>query len=51
MLELWRILSLKIFKILHDELLYDKSLNSYNSHIYMLIKLKTIHLLFAAYEH
>jgi len=46
MLEFWRILSLKIIKILHDE-----SLNSYHSHIYMFIKLKTIHLLFTVYEH
>jgi len=34
MLEFLRILSLKIFKILHNEFLYDESLNSYHSHIY-----------------
>ena len=34
MLEIWRILSLKIFKISHDEFLYDESLNSYHSYIY-----------------
>ena len=34
MLEFWRILSLKIFKMLHDEFLYDESLKSYHSHIY-----------------
>jgi len=34
-LEFWRILSLKIFKITHDEFLYDESLNSYHSHIYI----------------
>jgi len=39
MLEFWRILSLKIFKIVHDEFLYDESLNSYHSHIYMLARL------------
>ena len=39
MLEFWRILSLKIFKMLHDEFLYDESLNSYHSHIYMLARL------------
>jgi hypothetical protein len=39
MLEFWRILSLKIFKITHDEFLYDESLNSYHSHIYMLARL------------
>jgi len=38
MLEFWGILSLKIFKITHDEFLYDESLNSYHSHIYMLAK-------------
>ena len=38
-LEIWRILSLKIFKMLHDEFLYDESLNSYHSHIYMLARL------------
>ena len=43
MLEFWRILSLKIFKMLHDEFLYDESLKSYHSHIYMLIRLWTIH--------
>ena len=46
MLELWRILSLKIFKILHDELLYDESLNSYHSHIYMLTRLWATYLLY-----
>jgi len=30
-LEFWRILSLKIFKILNDEFLYDESLKSYHS--------------------
>ena len=44
MLEFWRILSLKIFKMLHDEFLYDESLKSYHIHIYMLIRLWTIHL-------
>jgi len=44
-------LSLKIFKITHDEFLYDESLNSYHSHIYMLARLWTTHLLFTAYEH
>jgi len=34
MLEFWRILSLKIFKMVHDEFLYDESLKSYHSHIY-----------------
>ena len=42
MLEFWRILSLKIFKILHDEFVYDESLKSYHNHIYMLIRLWTI---------
>ena len=51
MLEFWRILSLKIFKMLHDEFLYDESLKSYHNHIYMLIRLWTIHLHFTAYEH
>ena len=51
MLEFWRILSLKIFKISHDEFLYDESLNSYHSHIYMLARLWAMHLLFTAYEH
>jgi len=51
MLEFWRILFLKIFKILHDEFLYDESLKSYHNHIYKLIRLWTIHLLFTAYEH
>ena len=46
MLEFWRILSLKIFKMLHDEFLYDESLNSYHSHIYMLARLWTTHLLY-----
>ena len=41
----------EIFKITHDEFLYDESLKSYHSHIDMLIRLWTIHLLFAAYEH
>ena len=50
MLEFWRILSLKIFKITHDEFLYDESLKSYHNHIYMLIRLRTIQLLFTAYE-
>ena len=36
-LEFWRILSLKIFKISHDEFLYDESLNSYHNHIYTLM--------------
>jgi len=31
MLEFWRILSLKIFKMLHDEFLYDESLKSYTA--------------------
>jgi len=39
MLKIWRILSLKIFKITHDEFLCDESLNSYHSHIYMLARL------------
>lgn len=39
MLEFWRILSLKIFKMLHDEFLYDESLNSYHGHTYMLARL------------
>jgi peptidyl-prolyl cis-trans isomerase D len=30
---------MKIFKMLHDEFLYDESLNSYHSHIYMLARL------------
>jgi hypothetical protein len=30
---------LKILKLLHDEFLYDESLNSYHSHIYMLDRL------------
>jgi len=51
LLEFWRILFLKIFKILHDEFLYDDSLKSYHNHIYMLIRLWTIYLLFTAYEH
>ena len=51
MLEFWRILSLKIFKMLHDEFQYDESLNSYHNHIYMLVRLWTIHLLFTTYEH
>ena len=51
MLEFWRNLSLKIFKITHDEFLYDESLNSYHSHIYMLARLWATHLLFTAYEH
>ena len=51
MLEFWRILSLKIFKMLHDEFLNDESLNSYHSHIYMLARLRSTHLLFTAYEH
>jgi len=38
MLEFWRILSLKIFTMLHDEFLYDESLKSYHSHIYMLVR-------------
>jgi len=46
MLEFWRILSFKIFKILHDEFLYDESLNSYHSHIYMLARLWATHLFF-----
>ena len=45
MLEFWRILSLRIFKITHDEFLYDESLNSYHSHIYMLARLWATHLL------
>jgi hypothetical protein len=36
----------KIFKILHDEFLYDESLNSYHSHIYMLARLWATHLLY-----
>ena len=51
MLEFWRILSLKIFKLLHDEFLYDESLNSYHSHIYMLARLWATHLIFTTYEH
>ena len=35
MLEFWRILSLKIFEMLYDEFLYDESLKSYHSHIYI----------------
>ena len=46
MLEFWRTLSLKIFKMLHDEFLYDESLNSYHSHIYMLARLWATHLFF-----
>jgi hypothetical protein len=30
---------LKILKLLHDEFLYDESLNSYHNHIYMLDRL------------
>jgi len=45
------ILSLKIFRISHDEFLYDESLNSYHSHTYMLARLQTLHLLFTSYEH
>jgi len=37
--------------MLHDEFLYDESLNSYHSHIYMLTRLRAIHLLFTTYEH
>jgi len=51
MLEFWRILSLKIFKMLHDEFLYDESLNSYHSHIYMLVRLRAALLLLTAYGH
>jgi len=39
MLEFCRILSLKIFKITHDEFLYDESLNSYHSYTYVLARL------------
>ena len=46
MLEIWRILSLKIFKISHDEFLYDESLNSYHSHTYMLARLWATHFTF-----
>ena len=35
MLENWTILSLKIFKITHDEFLYDESLKSYHGHVYI----------------
>ena len=35
-----------IFKILHDEFLYDESLNSYHSHIYMLARLWATFLLY-----
>jgi hypothetical protein len=38
-LEFWRIYLLKIFKMLHDKFLYDESLNSYHSHIYMPFRL------------
>jgi len=31
MLEFWRILSLKIYKMLHDEFLYDESLKFYTA--------------------
>jgi hypothetical protein len=34
-LEFWRFYLLKNIKMLHDEFLYDESLNSYHSHIYM----------------
>jgi hypothetical protein len=34
-LEFWRFYLLK--KMPHDEFLYDESLNSYHSHIYMLV--------------
>jgi hypothetical protein len=35
-LEFWRFYLLKNIKMLHVEFLYDESLNSYHSHIYML---------------
>jgi hypothetical protein len=48
-LEFWRIYLLKI-KMLHDEFLYDESLNSYHSHIYMLVRLGKLPLIFIACE-
>ena len=35
MLEFWKIYLLKNIKMLHDEFLYDESLNSYHNEIYM----------------
>jgi len=44
MLEFWRVYLLKNIKMLHDEFLYDESLNSYHSQIYMPCRLgKTFH--------
>ena len=39
MLEFWRVYLLKNIKMLHDELLYDESLNSYHNQIYMSCRL------------
>jgi hypothetical protein len=38
-LEFWRFIFLKNLNLSHDEFLYDKSLNSYYSHIYMFARI------------
>jgi hypothetical protein len=52
-LEFWRIYILKRNKIkmLHDEFLYDESLNSYHNHIYMLVRIGKLSLIFTTCEH
>jgi hypothetical protein len=37
--------------MLHDEFLYDESLNSYHNHIYMHVRLEKLPLIFTACEH
>jgi hypothetical protein len=49
MLEFWRIYLLKK-KLLHDEFMYDESLNSYHNYIFMLARLgKPAHKLLVLY--
>jgi hypothetical protein len=48
-LEFWRIYLLKI-NLLHDEFLYDESLNSYHSHIHV-YRLRRLTFIFTICEH
>jgi hypothetical protein len=45
------ILSFENIKMMHDEFLYDESLNSYHSHIYMLVRLGKLPLIFTVCKH
>jgi len=50
MLEFWRIL-FKNLKVLHDEFLYDESLNSYHNQILMLARLENPSTYISTYKH